>query len=66
MDGIEQCPLGCVFGSTMLLFKEVQYSLLRNCRDIAEHLADSVKQKEKLSSASYVLTALNDSNLVFK
>lgn len=66
-------PLGCIFGSSLLLCKEVNYPLMRNCHDIVELLGEGKEglgegeaKKDAMRAALFVIEALSQSGLAPK
>lgn len=67
LEQLRLSPLGCIFGSCLLLCKEVNYPLLRNCQDIVNILIKRDREdKTVLENAMYVIQSLNECQLLCK
>lgn len=67
LEDLRSSPLGCIFGSCLMLCKEINYPLLRNCQDIVNDLiSNEHDEKDTLEAALYVVESLNESQLACK
>lgn len=56
LEELKDCPLGCIFGSCLMLCKEINYPLLRNCQDIVNDLISREhEEKDTLEAALFVI-----------